>query len=200
VHCFVLIGDDKGQLQSPCRIEELSRLPKHVIALDPYLDYVGPANTYLQDQHDYLRHFNYQQIIVNDRPTAIHYQNAPIIRENIDTLTAHAACQHFYRHYLTLPLSAFSISELLPCHETALVQFLNDTSGLDFSWGHNDYQVCAYTDVSQKKDFDTAKAIQNRLQAGTFYQGDSQRFFVLHGINAQTELAQRIQTNYRKIS
>lgn len=197
-HCLIVIGDDKNQLKSPCHINALYELPEHMVVLDAYLDYVGPAKRYLQDQQAYLKQFNYHQIIVNDRPTSLHHQNITLIHENTEKLKARVACQHFYRHFLTLPLSSFSISELLPCHETALIQFLNDASGLNFSWGHNDYQVSAYANVSTEADYETAKTIQNRLQAGSFYLGNSQRLFVLHGINMQADLAHGIQANYRR--
>lgn len=197
MHCFVLIGNDELQLKSPCDISELNDLPDHIVALDAYLDYVGPANNYLRDQQTYLEQYQYNHIAVIDRPTSLHYENLPFIKENIEILKERAACQHFYRHFLTLSLSCFSIAELLPCHETALVQFLNDSSGLRFSWGHLDYQVSAYTDVSSEENFAIAKSIQKRLQAGTFYQDSSQRLFVLHGINMQRDLADKIETNYR---
>jgi hypothetical protein len=199
VHCLVLIGDHKYQLKSLHSIDALNELPEHVVALDAYLDYVGPAKRYLQDQHEYLKHFNYNRLTIIDRPSKTHYENAPIVHENIDKLRARVACQHFYRHFLTLSLSAFSITELSPSHETALLQFLNDASGLYFSCGHNDYKVSAYAEVSKSKDFETAKIIQKQLQAGTFYQDKSARFFVLHGINAQPDLAKRIQDNYRRM-
>jgi hypothetical protein len=199
MHCLILIGDDGNQLKVPCELDALNHLPEHVIALDSYLDYVGPAKNYLQDQNEYLKQYKYNDIIANDRPTTIHYENAPRIQENLDILKAHSACKKFYRHFLTLSLSSFSISELLPCHETALIQFLNDSSGLSFSWGHQDNEVSAYRYVSNSEEFEIAKNIQKKLQAGTFYQGYSQRLFVLHGINTQTELAEKIQEQYRRV-
>lgn len=199
MHCFILIGDDENQLQVPCSLDALNHLPEHVIALDAYLNYVGPAKNYLRDQNAYLEKFQYNRIHTSDRPNSNHYENAPRIQENLAILKAHSVCKKFYRHFFTLSLSSFSISELLPCHETALVQFLNDASGLKFSWGHQDYEVSAYSDVSSSENFEIAKAIQKRLNAGTFYQDSSQRLFVLHGINAQTELAQEIQKQYRQV-
>ncbi len=192
MHCLVLLGDDALQLHAGSDIKVLNQLPDHVVALDAYLNHVGPANRYLQEQRPYLEQFNYDKITVCDRPTELHFQNQPQVHENIEQLTTMVAHAHFYRNFLNLSLSCFSISALLPCHETALVECLNAASGLVFAWGHQDCKVSAYADVSLPADEEKAKALQERLQAGTFYRQGAQSLFVLHQINVQPDLGKRI--------
>jgi hypothetical protein len=198
IHCLVLIGIEHQQLLIPSNISVLDDLPAHVVALDPYLDYVGPANQYNQSQEIYLKLFAYEKIFLSDHPTDTHRMNAIEIKKNIAQMEGLLECQRFYRNFLTLSLSCFSPSELLPCHETALISFLNQSSGLIFAWGHRELKVSAYVDVSVSSDYEKALSIQDTLQAGTFYQQDAQRFFVLHDINEQPNLAERIQENYRR--
>jgi hypothetical protein len=69
---------------------------------------------------------------------------------------------------------------------------------LIFAWGHRELKVSAYVDVSVSSDYEKALSIQDTLQAGTFYQQEAQRFFVLHDINEQPNLAERIQAQYRR--
>lgn len=192
MHCLVLLGDGALQLRAGSDIKVLNKLPDHVVALDAYLNHVGPANRYLQEQRPYLDQFNYDKIIVCDRPTELHFQNQPQVHENVEQLTTMVAHAHFYRNFLNLSLSCFSISALLPCHETALVKCLNAASGLVFAWGHQDCKVSAYTDVSLSANEEKAKALQETLQAGTFYRQGAQSLFVLHQINAQPDLGKRI--------
>ena len=192
VHCLVLLGDDALRLYADGDIRLLNQLPDHVVALDAYLDYVGPANRYLQEQLPYLNQFKYHKIAVCDRPSEIHFQNQSHIHENVEKLAMMVAHDHFYRNFLNLSLNCFSIGLLLPCHETALVECLNAASGLVFGWGHQELRVTAYTDVSLEADLEKAKALQDTLQAGTFYHQSAKSFFVLHQINVQPNLGKRI--------
>lgn len=62
-HALLLIGDSKNiKLGKLSLAEFFSRLSPDVVVLDPFLDHCGPANTYLNDQDAYLRHYNFQTI------------------------------------------------------------------------------------------------------------------------------------------
>jgi len=198
IHCFILIGQHsmakEGNLKS-----QFNALNDEVLIFDPMLNHIGRANTYLSEQAEFLNTFEYQHImqIIKMNPEVY---DLTLIENNVQKLVACAKTQGIDHHKRALPITKIDFLQKTPCPETALLQCLNERSGITFFGVQKDYKVDAVAHISEQEDR-TVEAIQQKLGAGCVYHDFNgyNSFFVLHDINVKTEtenLPQRIHEVY----
>ncbi|NBX71869.1 hypothetical protein EBQ91_03030 [bacterium] len=194
IHCLTLLGYRQSYGLTPGGLLKLNQLPDNVVAIDSYLNYVGPACSYLEDNQSYLRTFAYDRIEVVDVFSEQHERNVPIIEENIQKLLESPVIQKIVPHeFSVLKRDRFSLEDLEPHDEIPLISLLNQNVKLHFDWGHKKSLVHAYTTLHNKEEKDQALVIRKQLKTGFFYKKDEQQLFALHEINNQeTVLPQEI--------
>ena len=195
-HAFILLGinDDRDCLKESGDIRQLNALSRNIVILDPFLNHVGRAADYLNDQSAYVAPFGYDKVVSFDRATQDHIDNCPLIENNARQLIADAETKGvfpFDRSLCDLPLANNPSLKKNRCEDTTFLRGLKARSGLPF-WGMTDKTcyVDAVVEIHSDNEAATAKGIQDRLGAGCFYtgldqRGRDQRFFVIPGINVR---------------
>ncbi len=193
LHLFVLVGAGiASKLRNGCDFSAIDELAEDVIIMDGLLNHVGRANQYRSAQHTYLQQFNYNKIHALDLATQQHVQNLPIISQSVQILIDALAKQ---------AIRPFKVIAQNPCHETALLSFLNAKSGLKFH-GYTDAscKVDAVSEIHSAAEKDLALRIQARLHTGFFKEDADKTFFIIPEINVDDDimhLPRTIQHFYR---
>ena len=189
-HAFILLGiNDRDCLKESGDIQQLNALSRNIVILDPFLNHVGRAADYLNDQSAYVALFGYDKVVSFQMVTQDHIDNCPLIENNARQLIADAETNGvfpFDRSLCDLPLANNRSLKKNRCEDTTLLRGLKARSGLPF-WGMTDKTcyVDAVVEIHSDNEAATAKGIQDRLGAGCFYTGRDQRFFVISGINVR---------------
>ena len=176
----------------------------NMVVLDPFLNFVGTISDYMREQSQYFKYFNYSKIIhvtthEEIRDFSNHWPHTDLAIEELLSAADAIGLQPCDRSLMDLPLCAYSYVEKteIPQNENpGTILALNTQGSLRFSGLYTEnYQLDAVTAVTTPQHLSEAKAIQNRLQAGNFYQTGQHTFFVIPKVNQGT-LLRKIEENF----
>lgn len=199
-HVFVLLGVTEDMFPKGVKdLSILNTLPDEVIAIDPFLNTVLPANQYLMTEATYLDLFEYQTIAdINIYSSMSERQllDQEYLIKKVKEKCIQAGIKPYQISELDKHSNVFDIEKLEPCEDTVMMKCLKQRAELPFQFGHKNCNVHAFAEIKTEEDEQKALLMQQKLKAGYIYKQSKQSFFVLHHINHQGRLTDALWQNY----
>ncbi len=199
-HYFILIAEEMPEIGENYA-HALSTLPEDAIVIDPFLNYVGPANHYCEAHHEFLSYHGYEQILDIHAKTIYTPEQFAFLEEQCERTFQFLKSKNIHgflsREFLDLALTGYSCTQRKVKSDARLIAHLKTTSLPFFGmYEERTKQLDAVSEITTPEQQAIAQSIQGTLHAGCFFVADKKSFFVIPAIEGTDSLVQEISTQY----